>query len=57
LVHPCGTLEIDFDEGWALIITAAPNDQRGYLGLGEGEEKEEESLDLPVEWEPVVFVM
>jgi len=46
-----------FDERLALTMTAASSDQGGYLGLGKGEEEQEESLDLPVEREPVEFMM
>lgn len=27
--------------------------KKGYLSLGKSEEEQEESLDLPIEWEPV----
>ena len=39
------------------MTTAASSGQRGYLSLGKGEEEQKESLDLPVEWEPVKFMM
>ena len=39
------------------MMTAASTDQRAYLSLGKGEEEQEESLELPVEWEPVKFMM
>ena len=39
----------------ALVITAASSDF--YLSLGEGKEEQEESFDLPVEREPVKFMM
>ena len=44
--------KIGFDERLALTIT-----KPSYLSLGEGEEEQEESLDLPVEREPVRFMM
>ena len=56
LVYQCGTLEIGFDERPALIKTTA-SAQITYLSLGEGEEEQEEGLDLPVEREPVRFML